>query len=140
MTFEEAKSRIQGPAIGMIVVGFIDIMLQLFNLLYYGAAGAAGIMLALEEQKPDAMIVLGLGMLGICIGILGLLIGIFLVYTGFKLCKVRNYQMGRIASILLMLPLLNCCILGLPFGIWCLVVLNDEEVKAAFSHQEQNSG
>ena len=37
-----------------------------------------------------------------------------------------------VAAIIAMIPCHGCCILGLPFGIWALVVLSAPEVKAAF--------
>ena len=37
------------------------------------------------------------------------------------------------ATILAMIPCISpCCLLGLPVGIWSLVVLLDENVKASF--------
>jgi hypothetical protein len=37
-----------------------------------------------------------------------------------------------VASIFAMLPCNPCCLLGLPIGIWALVVLSNEDVKDAF--------
>jgi hypothetical protein len=47
--------------------------------------------------------------------------------------KLESFGLCMTASILAMIPCLSpCCILGLPFGIWALVVLNKPEVKSAF--------
>jgi hypothetical protein len=37
-----------------------------------------------------------------------------------------------VASVVAMLPCQCCCLFGLPFGIWALVVLNKPEVKSHF--------
>jgi predicted Zn finger-like uncharacterized protein len=49
-----------------------------------------------------------------------------------KNVKCPKCQKTFTACILAMIPCVNCCILGLPFGIWGLVVLNKPEVKDAF--------
>ena len=47
--------------------------------------------------------------------------------------KLVNYRLAMVVSILALAPCISpCCLLGLPFGIWALVVLNKPEVKSAF--------
>lgn len=46
----------------------------------------------------------------------------------------KLHWLGVTASILAMINLVNCCcLLGLPFGIWALVVLLRPDVREAFS-------
>jgi hypothetical protein len=48
--------------------------------------------------------------------------------------SLRSYGFAFAAAILAMIPCLTpCCVLGLPFGIWALVVLNKPEVKSQFT-------
>jgi hypothetical protein len=49
-----------------------------------------------------------------------------------KMKKLERYGLAMTASILAMLPCSLCCVLGLPIGIWALVVLMKPEVKSAF--------
>ena len=50
-----------------------------------------------------------------------------------KMMKLEHRGLAYAASILAMIPCISpCCILGLPFGIWSLVVLADNDVKSAF--------
>jgi len=51
---------------------------------------------------------------------------------GLKMKKLENYGSVMTACILALLPCGNCCCIGLPLGIWALVVLNRPEVKDAF--------
>ena len=46
--------------------------------------------------------------------------------------SVQSYGLALAACILAIVPIHCCCILGVPFGIWGLVVLVREDVKAAF--------
>jgi hypothetical protein len=46
---------------------------------------------------------------------------------------LQGYALSVVAAILAVIPCTSpCYMLGLPFGIWALVVLNDPLVKAAF--------
>ena len=57
-----------------------------------------------------------------------------LVFVGaLSLLRASSYGLAMTGSIIAVIPCLSpCCILGIPFGIWALVVLNDESVKAGF--------
>ncbi len=50
-----------------------------------------------------------------------------------KMKKLESYGLAMAASIIAMIPCLSpCCLIGLPIGIWALVVLSKPEVKSAF--------
>jgi hypothetical protein len=47
---------------------------------------------------------------------------------------LKNYGLCVAAAIIALVPCTSpCCCLGLPIGIWALVVLTKAEVKTAFS-------
>jgi hypothetical protein len=46
--------------------------------------------------------------------------------------RLQYFGLVMAAVIVAMLPCQCCCLLGLPFGIWALVVLNKPEVKSQF--------
>jgi hypothetical protein len=50
-----------------------------------------------------------------------------------SMLSMRYYPLGFIAAVLTMIPGTSaCCLLGLPLGIWTIVVLLRPEVRAAF--------
>jgi hypothetical protein len=56
------------------------------------------------------------------------------VLGGLKMRRLRGYGWGMAASVVSLIPLVTgCCCTGIPFGVWGLVVLLNEEVKAAFA-------
>ena len=64
----------------------------------------------------------------------GLIFDAFVIYAALKMKELTQWSIAVAASILAMVPCISpCCIIGLPVGIWCLVVLMRPEVKAAFS-------
>lgn len=56
-----------------------------------------------------------------------------IIKGAINMLRLRNYKTAKSAAILCMLPLCSAgFILGIPFGLWALIVLNRPTVKAAF--------
>ncbi len=60
-------------------------------------------------------------------------VGVIVVAGAVKMRKLKNYRFCRMSSILAMLPLGCGFLLGLPFGVWALLVLRRPDVQAAFA-------
>jgi hypothetical protein len=70
---------------------------------------------------------------GVGFAIAGVLGGIFILFGGIKMRRLESYGLCMAASIVAMIPCLSaCCLVGLPIGIWSLVMLSKPEVKSAF--------
>jgi predicted Zn finger-like uncharacterized protein len=73
---------------------------------------------------------------------LGLMLGMQAVFVvisfvtflaGIQMLRKRTYGLVMVGAILAMINISNfCCCLGLPFGIWALIVLVRPEVREAF--------
>lgn len=62
----------------------------------------------------------------------------FVAYGAWCMRKGRNYWIAVTASIVACIPMLSPCIwIGIPFGIWALVVLRRPDVGAAFQPRAQ---
>lgn len=59
---------------------------------------------------------------------------IFIIYAFSRLQTVTSYSVAFAGAIIAVIPCVGspCCILGMPFGVWALVLLNDPAVKDAF--------
>ena len=64
--------------------------------------------------------------------LLNLAFAVTLLIGGWRMRQARSYGLSVIAAIIALLPCTFGWILGLPIGIWALVVLMDPEVKAGF--------
>lgn len=106
------SSRVNVPGIGLIATGALG-----------GVAALA------DEEAAEA-----LGGIGVLMGlsVIGLLISAFVAYAGLQMRQLRSWGVVVAGAILSMVPRGPCCIVGLPFGIWAILVLIDEEVKRAF--------
>jgi hypothetical protein len=73
------------------------------------------------------------GAAGIASSFIGILVAALIIYAALKMKELSQYGLCMAASILAMIPCISpCCIIGLPIGIWCLIVLTKPEVKTAF--------
>jgi hypothetical protein len=125
-----ALDAVSGPATALIVTGWISLALGLvglcFNLVQLGAVGAGA------RNYQDAEAALVFGPIGILLRFVGLTLSILIIVGANKMKRLESYGMAMAASVIAMLPCHGCCILGLPFGIWSVVVLSKPEVKDAF--------
>lgn len=63
-----------------------------------------------------------------------LVLSLVIVAGGVQMFRLAGRGLPITASVLAMIPVLSwCCLLGLPVGIWALVVLLNADVKAAFA-------
>jgi DNA-directed RNA polymerase subunit RPC12/RpoP len=125
-----AAGRVSGPAIGLIVTGAIGlpfqilaVVLQLWGVGFEAMQGGGA---------PQGMMMLhgGINMIS---SVVGILVGVVIIIGAVKMKNLDNYGFAMTSAIVAMIPCLSpCCILGLPFGIWALVVLSDVQVKGAF--------
>jgi hypothetical protein len=134
------EKKVQPPAIALLVV-------VVLTVLWVAAGPILGDLIAKvveqtelpEEQRQQLLEHLAdsrtLGPLQIFF--LGLkVIGLALIAWGaWRMRQLRSYGLAMTASILAMIPCFSdcCCVIGLPVGIWSLIVLLDKDVKAAFA-------
>ena len=61
------------------------------------------------------------------------------VFIGaFQMRRLKSYALARAAAIMALIPCLGpCYLLGIPAGIWALVVLAKPEVREAFDQYEE---
>ena len=125
-------AEVSGPAIGLLITAIVGGVIQLLGLFANILGAGLGSLTASggEEQFLNWMS----GGLGIVTASIGLLIAGVIIYASMEMKKLKQWGLAVAASILVMVPCFNfpCCIIGLPMGIWALVVLMKDEVKGAF--------
>jgi hypothetical protein len=131
------KGKVIPPAIALIVVASIGLALSLFNVVFAVVAKPPVIdpnapQWVQEFQKnqtgPVAMVVQGLMAI----------VNVVIIAGGVQMARIKTRPLGFVAAILAMVNFGSCCcILGIPAGIWSIVILCQSDVAKAF---EQNSG
>jgi hypothetical protein len=59
-------------------------------------------------------------------------ISLTLIIGGWRMRQLKSYGLAMVASILALLPCGIAWLIGLPMGIWALVLLRDPSVRDAF--------
>ncbi len=125
-----AEQQVNGPAIGLIVVAILGAIVQILSLIL-NLAGAS--ILAHSQLPKEAWANMFSGTLGVVSCVIAILLSGLIFFGAMKMKKLENYGLAMAASIIAMIPCLSpCCLIGLPIGIWAVVVLAKPEVKSAF--------
>jgi len=124
----EARSKLMGPAIGVLLCNGLGLMLLVVWAIATIIEIQDGGQLNDTPEFVGAAIALFL-MFG-----LPLLLSILCIVAMIRAFAVRNYALVMTGFILSLTPFGGgCgCLIGLFFGIWGIVMMNDDSVKAAF--------
>ena len=115
------NDELKAPAMALIIVSIIALVLG-------GMALAFDIFLIAVQGVLEAeLIVRSLW------GLLLFMTSSFVLFGAIKMNNMTNYGVAKAAAIVAIVPLVSpCCLLGIPFGIWALVVLNKPHVRNSF--------
>jgi hypothetical protein len=130
-TFQPAGAdQVNGPATGLIVVAVLGAIAQVASLVL-NLAGTS--FMASSRMPREAWANMFSGTLGVVSSALGIVVSAVILLGAIKMKRLENYGLAMAASIIAMIPCFSpCCLIGLPIGIWSLVVLLKPEVKSAF--------
>lgn len=131
----DVSNKIKAPAIGLIVVGALNFALGLITVLS-GLVRLTGIIpgddIPTDEAERLGYFVGTFG--GYGVAFIGLIVAPFIIYGATQMLGGKSYKFAKTSAILAIIPFISCCfIIGIPFGIWALMILSKPEVKAFFS-------
>jgi hypothetical protein len=135
---DAALQLVKGPAIGLIVTAVLNMVLALWSLvkLIFFRTNVTQLYSGIpqfNDPQVQQLLHLAYGPLGIINSLFALAMSVLVLIGAMKMQSLRSFEFAFAATILAMIPCLTpCCALGLPFGIWALVVLNKPEVKSHF--------
>jgi hypothetical protein len=120
---DEVLARVRLPAIFLIVMAALTIVGRIAGMCFQLIA------LAQADGANGTAAVSG----SIAGNGLALAFNLVTVVGAYKMMNLESYSSARTAAIISVIPICSPCILlGIPFGIWALVVLSDAQVRAAF--------
>jgi predicted Ser/Thr protein kinase len=119
---DSARSQVKGPAIGLIVTGVLDWVLMTVFCVF--------ISFNIALKSPGSFFV--------WLPILAMVLSGWIIYAGLKLMQLERRGAVTVAAVLAMLVSPGNLI-GLPLGIWTLVVMNRREVREAFEANRQGA-
>ena len=133
----DPKAQVSGPSVGLLVTGIIGAVFSLGGLISLvvgaGITSLAGFGSGWLDEIPYNIEELWEGAFAMGSSVVGLLVAAFIIYAALKMKELEQWGLAVAASILAMIPCVSpCCVVGLPIGIWCLVVLTRPDIKTAF--------
>jgi hypothetical protein len=126
-----ASQQVSGPAIGLLITGIIGGIFSLAS--FFSISIGTGLSTLWWEGFPERYEELWEGAFGIGGSLVGVGVAALIIYAALKMRELSQWGLAVAASVLAMIPCISpCCIIGLPIGIWSLVVITKPEIKAAF--------
>jgi len=123
---QDAVEKINGPATGLIVVAILGFVAQLTGIAMnmFGTA-------FMPQRGGPAWVSAMSGTFGVVAGIVGIGVGVVILIGALKMKRLESYNWAMVSSILALIPCISpCCLVGVPIGIWALIVLSN--TKNAF--------
>ena len=132
------KGRVQIPAVGMIVAAGIDALFAVV-LAILSALDISLVDPWMRQGEKYAAVAEGGFLIVLCVA--GLIIDAVIVIGASKMMKLESYSFAVAAALLSIIPCLSspCIILGMPFGLWALLVLMDPSVKVGFFRTNESA-
>ena len=127
----EIERKVKGPAIGLIVTGALGGLAAIADIVVHLAFPEYARQ-SLEGMDPNVARYAEAG--GFVYMLVWLATCIFIVVGGLKMLRLQSWLFALLASIAAIVPCSPCCCIGLVFGIWGLVVLQNDQVKEAFKN------
>lgn len=128
--------KLRAPAIGILVTGVLGAGVSLYGvvagLLGRGAKAEIPPGMPPEAERFLKTYMKTMEAFNLPLNLVLLLMSLVTLMAGIRMLQRRSYGLVMTGVILGMLPCTCCCCLGLPFGIWALVVLSNPEVKNSF--------
>jgi hypothetical protein len=133
----EAEALVRPPAIAILVTSIIGVLFAVLgfvmNFMGAGANQPTPPGLPPEFEKFFTSYMDFAQKFGSLTNLLVIATSAVSILAAVRMMQFRSYGLVMAGVILAMLPCTGgCCCLGIPFGIWALVVLNKPEVKGAF--------
>jgi hypothetical protein len=133
----DPSAEVRGPAIGILVTGILGALMSLLGLVM----NLAGMNknqevppgFPAEYRQMFESYMQFVQQYGSISNVVVLALSVVTILAGVRMMQLRSYGLVMAGVILSMIPCCSgCCCLGIPFGIWALVVLNRPSVKASF--------
>jgi hypothetical protein len=145
-----AAERVKGPAIGLLIVGILNLLMTGYGLLQaWQAQQVPPAVWDAEMQKrspqqweelkkqgwtAESLMDLSIKILYVVCGV-GLAAAILTMVAAARMLALRSYGLAIFGSVLAVIPCLSltaCILVGIGIGVWSLVVLLNNDVRAAF--------
>jgi hypothetical protein len=126
-----AKDALNVPSILLLVSGGLGVLTRLGGLV---SSAAPNPMLDQLRNDPKMAQFASLmsGPANIISNLFMIALSAFVIFGALKMRNLQSHGLALGAAIVSILPCSGCCCLGMPVGIWALIMLLKPEVKSQF--------
>jgi hypothetical protein len=131
-----ALQAVSGPVIGLRVTAILNFIIVGFGLTrsILKLAGVDTSFSEIEKSEMPKMFSAAGGGMEIIADVVSIIVSVLILIGASKMKALVNRQYAIAASVLALWPCVSpCCFIGVPIGIWALIVLNRAEVKSQFT-------
>jgi len=126
-----AKDALNLPSVLLLVSGGLGVLMRLAGLV--GGGGSRQMMGQFANDPRFAQLAsLSSGPANIIGNLLGIALSAFVIFGALKMRNLQGHSLALGAAVVSIIPCSGCCCIGLPVGIWALVLLLKPEVKSQF--------
>lgn len=140
---ETALQKVNAPAVALMVTGILNLLFGVWGLVKtaFFPSNLQELDSQLQQLNNPQLVELFhkwmhmvQGPFAIAGSLFGLGLSVLILMGAIKMRSLKSYEFSMTAAIVAMLPCVtSCCLIGLPFGIWALIVLTKPEVKSHFN-------
>ena len=131
MSQPDPDSRVRAPAFALAGAAAFSILILCVALafsLWLLASGTAAMLPDSPAVSRETTIAIRIGWELLMLPLHGVIL-----FGAVRMSQRRNYALARVACVVAAIPCCGpCLVLGIPIGIWGLVVLARPEVRASF--------
>jgi hypothetical protein len=128
-----ALQKASGPAIGLMITAGLGLAMNALSILIHLLRSAPPPPPPGLPPNLEHLLEVLNGPMGIFFAIFGLAISGLVLFGAIQMQKLSSRGLAMTAAILALVPCFSpCCVVGLPIGIWALVVLLKPEVSSQF--------
>lgn len=126
---EAVKRKVQAPAIFLVICGILGMLAPVGSVVLVVALSAAN---ANQNADPEGLELIA-GQASLIVHYICFFVGLTVIVGAVQMMRVKIRAMGFVAAVLAMLNCSGgCCLIGIPAGIWALVILCQSDVARAF--------
>jgi hypothetical protein len=126
-------AKVQAPAIAMIIFGSLSLLASIYGMVNALISQPP----TFPPDTPEFAIQIAqnsVGPVAAAIQSIFILLAIVILFGGIQMLRLKSWGMALAGAILSIINVGSCCcILGLPLGIWALVILLMADVKQHFA-------
>ena len=131
LSSKDLEKLVTPPAIAMIVLASLSLLFNLFEVVFHPFGKLLDELLREFHYQNHGESAFA-SALNVFSTLLSLAVGGVVLFGSFQMLRRRSWPFALTAAILMVVPCLGpCCPIGIPVGVWALVILLKPEVRQA---------